>query len=133
MKHDYKTESWLWLPGSLIVVWLAMFFAGSYEKGYNLIEIVESLRLSLETPFSIKWSHNTLKIIGLFLFAYAMGIGFYYATCENRRPGEEHGSAKWGNIRTIVKKYKNFKEESQNLILSETMRLSFDGKRHRRN
>jgi type IV secretion system protein VirD4 len=133
MKHDYKTESWLWLTGSLIVVWLAMFFAGSYEKGYNLIEIVESLRLSLETPFSIKWSHNTLKIIGLFLFAYAMGIGFYYATCENRRPGEEHGSAKWGNIRTIVKKYKNFKEESQNLILSETMRLSFDGKRHRRN
>ena len=133
MKHEYKTEIWLWAAGSLVVVWLAMLFAGSYEEGYNLIEMVESLTLSLQTPFSIKWSQNTLKTIGIFLFAYAMGIGFYYAIKENRRPGEEHGSAKWGNIRKIVKRYKNFKEESQNLILSETMRLGLDGKKHRRN
>jgi type IV secretion system protein VirD4 len=133
MKHDYKTEVWLWAAGSMVVIWLAMLFAESYEMGYNLIEIMESLTLSLQTPFLISWSDNTLKITAIFLFAYAMGIGFYYATKENRRPGEEHGSAKWGNVRTIVKKYKNFKEENQNLILSETMRLGLDGKKHRRN
>ncbi|NLB80531.1 MAG: type IV secretory system conjugative DNA transfer family protein, partial [Clostridiaceae bacterium] len=133
MKHDYKTEFWLWAAGSLVVIWLAIIFAGSYEEGYNLIEIMESLTLALQTPFSMKWSQNTLKTIGAFLFAYAMGVGFYYAIKENRRPGEEHGSAKWGNIRSIVKRYKNYKEESQNLILSKTMRLGLDGKKHRRN
>jgi|LSQX01.3.fsa_nt_gb type IV secretion system protein VirD4 len=133
MKHDYKTEIWLWAAGSLVVIWLAILFAGSYEEGYNLLEIMDSLTLSLQNPFSIKWSQNTLKIIGAFLFAYAMGIGFYYAIKENRRPGEEHGSAKWGNIRKIVKRYKNFEDKSQNLILSKTMRLGLDGKKHRRN
>lgn len=133
MKHDYKTEIWLWAAGSLVVIWLAILFAGSYEEGYNLIEIMDSLTLALQTPFSMKWSQNTLKIIGAFLFAYAMSIGFYYAIKENRRPGEEHGSAKWGNIRSIVKRYKDYKEESQNLILSKTMRLGLDGKKHRRN
>lgn len=133
MKHDYKTEFWLWAAGSLIVVWLAILFAGSYEEGYNLIEIMESLTLALQTPFLIKWSQNTLKIIGAFLFAYAMVIGFHYAIKENRRPGEEHGSAKWGNIRSIVKRYKNFEDKSQNLIFGKTMRLGLDGKKHRRN
>ena len=133
MKHDYKTEIWLWAAGSLVVIWLAILFAGSYEEGYNLLEIMDSLTLSLLNPYSIKWSQNSLKIIGAFLFAYAMGIGFYYAIKENRRPGEEHGSAKWGNIRKIVKRYKNFEDKSQNLILSKTMRLGLDGKKHRRN
>lgn len=79
MKHDYKTGIWLWAAGSLVVIWLAILFAGSYEEGYNLIEIMDSLTLALQTPFSMKWSQNTLKIIGAFLFAYAMSIGFYYA------------------------------------------------------
>ncbi|NLB81680.1 MAG: type IV secretory system conjugative DNA transfer family protein [Clostridiaceae bacterium] len=133
MKHDYKTEAWLWLAGSIVVVWLAMLFASSYEEGHKLIEMLESMTVSLQIPFSIKWSDHTLKITAIFLFIYAMGIGFYYATRENRRPGVEHGSAKWGNVQRIVKRYKNHKQESQNLILSENMRLGLDGKKHRRN
>lgn len=133
MKHDYKTESWLWSAGSIVVIWLAMLFASSYEEGHKLIDMVESMTVSLQAPFSIKWSQHTLKITAIFLFVYAMGIGFYYATRENRRPGVEHGSAKWGKVSSIVKWYKDHKQESQNLILSENMRLGLDGKKHRRN
>jgi type IV secretion system protein VirD4 len=133
MKNDYKTEIWLWSAGTIVVIWLAMLFASSYEEGHKLIDMVESMTVSLQAPFSIKWTHNTLKITAVFLFIYVMGIGFYYATRENRRPGVEHGSAKWGNVLRIVKRYKNHKQESQNLILSENMRLGLDCKKHRRN
>lgn len=61
-----------------------------------------------------------------------MGIGVYFSSQENRRPGEEHGSAKWGNVSSIVKKYINH-ETNQNLILSQKMRLGLNAKKHRRN
>lgn len=133
MKNDYKTTAWLWVFGSFIVVWLAILLAGNSQEDANLIEMIEALTIALQNPFSIQWTAHTPKIVLLFLFAYGIGIGMYYAVKENRRPGEEHGSAKWGNVHNITKKYKNFEERSQNLIFSETMRMGLDGKKHRRN
>lgn len=62
-----------------------------------------------------------------------MGIGVYFSSRENRRPGEEHGSAKWGDAASVVKRYANKKEKSENLILSQTMRIGLNAKKHRRN
>ena len=62
-----------------------------------------------------------------------MGIGVYFSSRENRRPGEEHGSAKWGNVTSIVKKYIDNTNKSDNLIITQTMRLGLNAKKHRRN
>ena len=86
----------LWAVLSIAVVWIAVIFAGSYSEGAKLFDILENFSAALQSPLSLKWTAHTPKTILVFLFLYALGVGFYYSTKENRRPGEEHGSAKWG-------------------------------------
>ena len=81
----------------------------------------------------ITFNEYSLKTVLFFLFFYAMGIGVYFSSRENRRPGEEHGSAKWGVASQIVKKYADHKERFNNLLFSQTMRIGLNAKKHRRN
>jgi len=61
-----------------------------------------------------------------------MGIGVYFSTRRNYRKGEEHGSAKWGNAGMLNKKYQD-KNASENKLLTQSVRIGLDGKKHRRN
>ena len=81
----------------------------------------------------ITFTEYSLKTVLIFLFFYAMGVGVYFSSRENRRPGEEHGSAKWGNVLRIAKKYTNKNNISDNLIITQSMRLGLNAKKHRRN
>lgn len=115
-----------------MVVWLAVIFAGSITEGANLFEMLESFSVALQNPLSMRWTENTPKTIVIFLFVYVLGVGLYYSTKENRRPGEEHGSAKWGNAFAIARRFKD-KDEKNNLIFSENMRLGFNTRKTRVN
>ncbi|TGX91959.1 type IV secretory system conjugative DNA transfer family protein, partial [Hominisplanchenecus murintestinalis] len=53
-------------------------------------------------------------------------------TRRNYRKGEEHGSAKWGNAGTLNKKYRD-KDASENKLLTQSVCIGLDGKKHRRN
>ena len=81
----------------------------------------------------ITFTEYSLKTVLIFLFFYAMGVGVYFSSRENRRPGEEHGSAKWGVVSQIVKRYADHKERFHNLLFSQTMRIGLNAKKHRRN
>ena len=81
----------------------------------------------------ITFNEYSLKTVLFFLFFYAMGVGVYFSSRENRRPGEEHGSAKWGVVSQIVKRYADFKERFNNILFSQTMRIGLNAKKHRRN
>ena len=81
----------------------------------------------------ITFTEYSLKTVLIFLFFYAMGVGVYFSSRENRRPGEEHGSAKWGVVSQIVKRYADFKERFNNILFSQTMRIGLNAKKHRRN
>mgnify|MGYP005947453209 CR=1 FL=1 len=70
--------------------------------------------------------------IGIFLLLYGGAILFYYTGQKNTRPGEEHGSASWGSVRELDKKYRD-KDASQNVILTQHFQMSMNGKLHRRN
>ena len=118
---------------SVAVIWLALVTASCYEDGTNLFELLERLSAALNMPFDITINQYSLKFVLAFLFAYAMGIGVYLTSRENRRPGEEHGSAKWGNAASIARKYADRKHRFKNLILLHTVALSLNAKSHRRN
>ncbi len=135
MNRNENTKTMLILFALLIpiVVWLALLIAGCYEEGLNLFPLLERLTAALENPMQIHFNGYSLKTVLVFLFLYAMGIGVYFSSKENRRPGEEHGSAKWGNVHAIVRKYLNKKDESQNLIITQNMRIGLNAKKHRRN
>ena len=106
--------------------------AGCYEENIKLFELLDRLTAAMNNPTHITLNEYSLKAVLIFLFLYAMGIGVYFSSRENRRPGEEHGSARWGNVKSVVKRYMD-KDSYKNIILSQNMRLGLNAKKHRRN
>ena len=94
--------------------------------------MLDRLTVAVNNPTHIVFNEYSLKAVLIFLFLYAMGIGVYFSSRENRRTGEEHGSARWGNVKSIVRRYAD-KNSSSNIILTQNMRLGLNAKKHRRN
>ena len=111
-------------------MWLALLTA-PYVSG-GIVEIMQNLSVAIENPFSITVCGDSVRTVLIFLLAYGMGIGVYFSTRRNYRKGEEHGSAKWGNAGTLNKKYRD-KDASENKLLTQSVRIGLDGKKHRRN
>ncbi len=87
----------------------------------------------LERPFSIGWTAHTPKFMLVSLIIYAFGIALYYSGRENRRPGEEYGSARWGDPRALCRKYMDHQHKEANIILTQRVRLGMDGYKTQRN
>lgn len=117
---------------SVFVIWLALMVAGCYEDNIKLFELLDRLTVAMNNPTHITFNEYSLKAVLIFLFLYAMGIGVYFSSRENRRPGIEYGSARWGNVKSVVKRYMD-KDSYKNIILSQNMRLGLNAKKHRRN
>lgn len=117
---------------SVFVIWLALMVAGCYEEDIKLFELLDRLTAAMNNPAHITLNKYSLKAVLIFLFLYTMGIGVYFSSRENRRPGEEHGSARWGNVKSVVKRYMD-RDSYKNIILSQNMRLGLNAKKHRRN
>ncbi len=132
-QNDTKTLIILFSVLSPVIAWLALVVASCYEKGIKLFDLIDRLTAALENPFNISLNEYSLKTVLIFLFLYLMGIGVYFSSRENRRPGEEHGSAKWGIVSAIVKRYADRTDKFQNLLLSQNMRIGLNAKKHRRN
>ena len=122
----------VWGLCSLAVIWLAVIGAGAYESGMNLMDYMGAFSLALKRPFVLCWTEHTLKFIAGFLCVYICAIGYYYATRLNRRPGEEHGSAKWGSAREVNRRYAD-KNAYNNAILTKHLSMSLNPRRHMRN
>ena len=83
-------------------------------------------------PFQITVCEDSVKTVLIFLLAYAMGIGIYFSTRRNYRRREEHGSAKWGEARTVNKKYTQH-PKSANKLMTQNVSNGLNAKKHRRN
>ena len=132
-QNDTKTLIILFSVLSPVVIWFALMLASCYEQGIKLFELLERLTVLFNSPFNISLNEYSLKTVLISLFLYLMCIGVYFSSRENRRPGEEHGSAKWGIVSQIAKRYADHKDKSKNLILSQIMRVGLNAKKHRRN
>ena len=130
MKKSFKDSAPLWALFSLPVLYFAVMAASVYEEGMTLFQLMPLLTSSrLE---EIRWTAYTPRFILLFMGLYAGGIVLYYSAQQNRRPGEEHGSAKWGSVRELNKKYSD-KDPKRNAILTKHLRMSLNGRQHLRN
>ena len=119
----------LYVFGLIPAVWAALLVAPAVTGG--LPEIVQNLT-ALDNPFNIVWHEDSLKTILIFIAAYAVGIGIYFSTRRNIRPEEEHGSAKWEKAAAVNRKYAD-KPFTENKILTQSVRIGFNSKKHRRN
>lgn len=117
----------MWAALSPLVLWLAAIAAYAYEGGMNLFQWMGRFSQVLERPFAIGWTPYTLKYMLGSLLLYGCGIALYYSSRENRRPGEEYGSAKWGNPKELNRKYMDHRHKDANIILTQRVRLGMDG------
>lgn len=131
MKQDDKrTAVILSLIGIIPVVWLALKIAPSVGGG--LAAILPELMSVFDNPFHIELCEDSVKAVLVLLLCYGMGIGIYFSTRRNYRRREEHGSAKWGEARTVNKKYAQH-PKSANKLMTQNVSIGLNAKKHRRN
>lgn len=111
---------------------MAAITACAITPDKNFIQILETLSEKLEQPFFITYTPYTFKCILIFTAAYFLGIGIYESQKRNYRRGVEHGSAKWGNVSEICRRYCE-KQYTNNLLLTQHFRMGLDGYKHKRN
>lgn len=132
MNRDNNKESSIILAiiGIIPTIWIALLIAPSVSGG--LPEIVSKLGDIFNQPFTINICKDSLRTVLVLLLAYGLGVGVYFSSMRNYRRREEHGSAKWGNARTVNKKYKQL-PISQNKLMTQNVCVGLDAKKHRRN
>lgn len=126
-----KMHPIVWAILFLPVVYFAMVTASVYIPGENIFALLERISTMVRRPDLLRWTAYTPRFLLVFLLLYGGGVLLYYADHENRRPGEEYGSAKWGNARELNKRYAD--QNGKNVILTKRVSIGLDGYKHRRN
>ena len=129
MNENKNVIRTMYFFGIIPVIWLALLVA-PYLKG-GLIEIINNSSNILDRPFNITLTEISMKAIFIFLAFYIMTILLYESTRKNYRRREENGSAKWGNVKELNKKYRQ--SNNHNKILTKNALIGLNGKEHRRN
>ncbi len=122
----------VWLPALPFVWWAALLLGDCISPGRNLMELLPVLTEKLNHPFQIHWTEYTVKCLFLCTLLYGMGVGIFCANQKNYRRGEEHGSAKWGDVGKLCKKYRDM-PYAQNILLTQNFRIGLNCYKHRRN
>ena len=129
-----KDKKVIWIGvaflGWLVVIWLAFLIAPT--MGHGLSVMLQKLTDALSNPLYLVWSKQTPMTLFVFTLIYGMALLIYYYTMPNYRRREEHGSAKWGKVEKVNKKYCQRPIES-NKILSQNLSIGYNVKKHRRN
>lgn len=129
-REDNVSTNILFILLLIPVIWIALLVAPYIEGG--IPNILKNVNTIIENPMQVNWCEDTVKCIFIFLLTYALGVGIIISTRKNYRKREEHGSAKWGSCWAINRKYQS-KKESENIILTQKVKLGLNGKKHKRN
>lgn len=126
-----KVKPIAWVILCLPVLYAAIAAAAAYKQDTNLFDLMTRFSHVLKHPTLLHWTGYTPQCIIGALACYGLAVTLYYSGYENRRPGEEYGSAKWGSVRALNKKYADPK--GKNAILTKRISIGLDGYRHQRN
>ena len=126
-----KMHPIVWAILCLPVVYFAMVAASVYIPGENIFALLERISTMVRRPDLLRWTAYTPRCILGALVCYGLAVTLYYSDHENRRPGEEYGSAKWGSARELNKQYAD--PNGKNVILTKHVSVGLDGYKHQRN
>ena len=116
--------------GLLVTVWLAVLVAPTIGGGLPIM--LPKLKEAFLNPFRFTWCDNTFLCILIFTAIYVFVLVVYHYTKPNYRRREEHGSAEWGNVKELNKKYWQEPYEN-NKILTQNLAIGYNMREHRRN
>ena len=99
----------------------------------NLVELLGTLSAAMNNPFAIHWTEYSARCLLFFTMGYGIVALTVTSSRKNRRRGAEHGSAQWGDVFQIAKRYRDKKHPKENLILTQHFQMGLDGHKHKRN
>ena len=127
-----KNPWWVWLLPLPIVWWAALLTAGCWSDGMNLVDLLGKLPATMNAPFPFT-GRNTPPGACCFLLLRMESPPLWWFPAGRIPAGGGHGSAKWGDVFQIAKKYRDKKHPKENLILTQHFQMGMDGHKHKRN
>mgnify|MGYP002282812446 FL=1 len=105
----------------------------SHWSGTGLSGLLQSVTLAMARPFSLHWMEHSARCVFLCTLLYGVAVMVLSSSRKNTRRGAEHGSAQWGDVFQIAKRYRDKKHPKENLILTQHFQMGLDAYRHKRN
>lgn len=96
----------LWAALAIPVIWFGLLCGGVAAPGRTAAEWLNALTLSMEDPLRITITEYSVKAVLIILLVYLLCVVMFIDGQGKRRPGEEHGSARWGKARSVCAKYR---------------------------
>ena len=102
-----------------------------WQPGMNLSGLLNACNEMLAEPLPFEWSNRTPRFLLIFTGLYAVIVLAASSEHRNTRPGEEHGSARWGNAKELNRRYRD--TQGPNLLMTRNIRIGVDGYKHKHN
>ena len=131
MNRQNATPWWVWLLPLPLVWWAAAGLAMRWDAVAGLAGILTAVNDFLAQPFPVYYTPQTPRFLLLGTALYAVIAIVVTSDQKNTRPGEEHGSARWGNVFALNRKYAD--KTGPNLLLTRHFRIGVDGYKHKHN
>lgn len=125
MQQNGKRAALVWAALAIPVIWFAVLAAQCCGPGVGLLAWINAMNEAMQTPFQLDWTPYTKKAICIALAVYGFGVAWYYAERGNRRPGEEHGSARWDDAKVVCAHFRT-KKQDRYLLISKHIRISMN-------
>ena len=95
-----------------------------------MLEILSALA---NAPFSVRWTENAPKLVLIVSILYPMCVIYYVTEQADLRPGGEYGTARWGNAKSLNRKYRDRRYPRSNYLFTQNVRMGMDSHKHRHN
>ena len=126
-----KSPWWVWLLPLPLVWWASAVLAMRWDAAAGLAGMLAAVNDLLSHPLPIRWTSQTPRFLLLGTALYAVIAIVITSDHKNTRPGEEHGSARWGDVFALNRKYAD--KAGPNLLLTRHFRIGVDGYKHKHN
>ena len=96
----------LWAALGVPVIWFGLLCGSVAAPGRKLSDWFNALTLAMEDPLHITVTEYSAKAVLITLLVYLFCVVMFIDSQGKRRPGVEHGSAKWGKAKQVCAKYR---------------------------
>ena len=131
MNRQNPSPWWIWLLPLSLVWWASAGLAMRWDAAAGLAGILSAVNDLLAQPLPIQWTNQTPRFLLLGTALYAVVAIVITSDRKNTRPGKEHGSARWGDVFALNRKYAD--KTGPNLLLTRHFRIGVDGYKHKHN
>ena len=127
---DNKGRVFLAVFFCFVSIWLGLLAAPYMNSGLPFM--IRGLIQSMNDPFRITFVDGSLRTAAIFMMGTLSVFVGLLSTQQKKRPGEEHGSAEWGDAKAVNRKYRAG-DSGGKKILTDKVSIGLDSRKHGRN